>query len=114
MSHHDDTDADADPADDVQFVVEHLVDGGRTALIERHDVTAPRIQCSILTAHYTGMYYHRISVCCVTVVMRASSPSFLGQISRAASITVPVGPQQFNWRETNNETLVPPRHQSNQ
>lgn len=45
-SHHDDTDTDADPADDVQFVVEHLVDGGRTALIERgkeerHEVTAP-------------------------------------------------------------------------
>lgn len=34
QTHHDDADTDADPADDVQFVVEHLVDGGRTALKE--------------------------------------------------------------------------------
>lgn len=34
-SHHDDADTDADPADDVQFGVEHLVDCSRTALIEQ-------------------------------------------------------------------------------
>lgn len=39
----------------------------------------------------------------VTVVMRASSPSFLGQISLARSITVPVGPQQFSWTQTEQE-----------
>lgn len=31
---------------------------------------------------------------CLTLVTRSSSPSCLGQISLAASITVPVGPQQ--------------------
>lgn len=31
-AHHDDADADPDPTDDVQFAVEHLVDGRRTAL----------------------------------------------------------------------------------
>lgn len=35
----------------------------------------------------------------VTVVMRASRPSFLGQMSLAASITVPVGPQQFSCEQ---------------
>lgn len=34
-SHHDDADTDADPADDVQFGVEHLVDCSRTALTEQ-------------------------------------------------------------------------------
>lgn len=34
QTHHDDADTDANPADDVQFVVEHLVDGSRTALME--------------------------------------------------------------------------------
>lgn len=34
-AHHDDADADADPADDVQFVVEHLVNSSRTALMAR-------------------------------------------------------------------------------
>lgn len=33
----------------------------------------------------------------VTVVMRTAKPSFLGQMSLAASITVPVGPQQSSW-----------------
>lgn len=35
QTHHDDADTDADPANDVQFVVEHLVDGSRTALTEQ-------------------------------------------------------------------------------
>lgn len=34
-AHHDDADADADPADDVQFAVEHLVNSRRTALPSR-------------------------------------------------------------------------------
>lgn len=32
-AHHDDADADADPADDVQLAVEHLVNSRRTALM---------------------------------------------------------------------------------
>lgn len=32
-THHDDADADADPADDVQLTVEHLVNSRRTALM---------------------------------------------------------------------------------
>lgn len=34
-AHHDDADTDANPADDVQFVVEHLVNSGRAALMAR-------------------------------------------------------------------------------
>ncbi len=37
QTHHDDADTDADPADDVQSVVEHLVDGSRTALTEQQN-----------------------------------------------------------------------------
>lgn len=32
-AHHDDADADADPADDVQLAVEHLINSRRTALM---------------------------------------------------------------------------------
>lgn len=32
QTHHDDADTDSNSADDVQFVVEHLVDGDWTAL----------------------------------------------------------------------------------
>ena len=32
QTHHDDADTNADPADDVQFVVEHLADGSWTVL----------------------------------------------------------------------------------
>lgn len=35
---------------------------------------------------------------CLTLVTRISSPSCLGQISLAASITVPVGPQQSSCK----------------
>lgn len=35
QTHHDDTDTDADPPDDVQLVVEHLVDDGWTGLKEQ-------------------------------------------------------------------------------
>lgn len=34
-THHDDADTDANPADDVQFVVEHLVNSSWTALMAR-------------------------------------------------------------------------------
>lgn len=34
-THHDDADANPDPADDVQFAVEHLVNSRRTALISQ-------------------------------------------------------------------------------
>lgn len=35
QAHHDDADADANAADDVQFVVEHLVNSSRAALMAR-------------------------------------------------------------------------------
>lgn len=38
---------------------------------------------------------------CLTLVTRTSSPSCLGQISLAASITVPVGPQQSSCKGGN-------------
>lgn len=111
-SHHDDADTDADPADDVQFGVEHLVDCSRTALTEqmernRNVSTTGRNWNSF----FTMKWFNRMSWCdfmscisesetpSVTVVMRTSSPSFLGQMSLAASITVPVGPQQSSCEE---------------
>lgn len=36
--HHDDSDADAHSADDVQLVVEHFIDGFRTALTKTNSL----------------------------------------------------------------------------
>lgn len=49
-THHDDADTDADPADDVQFIVEHLVNSGRTALTEQQkDVTLLYVLLRVFT-----------------------------------------------------------------
>lgn len=40
------------------------------------------------------------------VVMRTSSPVFLGQVSLAASITVPVGPQQSSYEQETGPTQL--------
>lgn len=102
-THHDDADADADPADDVQLAVEHLVNSCRTALMTRGGRgRGGGGEKNILeTKDYNNNNNRGPAVCVrpVTVVMRTSSPSFLGQMSLAASITVPVGPQQFSCEQ---------------
>jgi len=57
------------------------------------------VGCKILFKLSTFVSQRYASLICITVVTRMSSPSFLGQISLAASITVPVGPQQSSCRE---------------
>lgn len=103
-TYHDDTDADPDPTDDVQSAVEHLVNGCRTALTSQGERKKVGIEFRNSTTACGGGRQHnnrRQAVCVwpVTVVMRISSPSFLGQMSLAASITVPVGPQQFSCNQ---------------
>lgn len=50
-THHDDPDTNAHPSDNVQFGVEHLVDGSRTTLTE-----AERKGMSTLILKKTGIH----------------------------------------------------------
>lgn len=108
QTYHDDADADSDPADDVQFAVEHLVDSRRTALTsqeeggekkKKREKNLETEDCLCGGRQHNNNRRKAVCVRPVTVVMRISSPSFLGQMSLAASITVPVGPQQFSCNQ---------------